>query len=69
MTNSCIISESSLENKRINKYRDIATIDALKSDMEIRCGAVLIYKGKIISIGHNSYKGCAIRTGTRQCLL
>jgi deoxycytidylate deaminase len=41
------------DNKTIQYFRECARAEALKSTIKNRCGAVLVYKGEIISGGYN----------------
>lgn len=55
------------ESSTQNFYREIATKHALKSTIKSKCAAVLVLRGKILSVGTNAFK--AISTGKKSCLL
>jgi deoxycytidylate deaminase len=52
----------------MNYFIDEAIKQAKKSPMEVKFGAILIYKNKIISAGFNTYKS-NISNKLNQCLL
>lgn len=49
----------------MNKFIDIVTQEAEKSYLKVKVGAILIYRNKIISKGHNSLKKGFI--GNKKC--
>lgn len=64
---SVIVSNLEDESRNYLYYRNIAFICALNSDIKKRCGAILVYRNKIISTGYNY--STKISSGNNCCLL
>ena len=50
---------------------DLLLKTALKSDVAVKCGCVITYRGKILATGFNSIDWCRFQNGrgNRQCIL
>lgn len=61
------ITFSLLDNKTSMFYRNIAINMAKNSSIKKRCGAVLVHRNKVISVGYNY--SLKISTKNKYCLL
>ena len=53
----------------MNKFIEIAYQQALKSSLEVRVGAILVMRNKVISKGYNKHKNFCTSTSNRKCIL
>jgi deoxycytidylate deaminase len=59
-----------MNNLRLNNlWYEEALNQAKKSSVTHKCGAILVYRNKIVSKGYNYHRCDRISTNTKSCLL